>query len=135
MSPASVETSFRSRRAISASTKRTPPAGSAIVSDGKTRAAVRKPSSGDVIDLARSLELSVQEIARVLIEKITAANIEPGLQKCVSQLGDHHTVISMPLDDLRFAYGYLALGEAGAPISLDQTKRAIEIADKLILTH
>jgi len=41
----------------------------------------------------------------------------------------------MPLDDLRFAYGYLALGEAGAPISLDQTKRAIEIADKLILTH
>jgi hypothetical protein len=34
-------------------------------------------------------------------------------------------------DDLRFIYGHLALLKAEAPISMDQTKRAMQIADKL----
>jgi hypothetical protein len=80
--------------------------------------------------LASAMGLSPQEIAHELIGKMTAAEIEHGLAKCVQELGSG-TLISMPLEDLRFAYGYLALLEAGAPIGLDQTKRAIQIALKL----
>lgn len=77
--------------------------------------------------------LPPEEIASLLIQKITAAHIVHELPKYVRQLhglGDA-TIISMPLDDLRFVYGYLALVEAGAHVNLDQTKRAIKIALKL----
>jgi hypothetical protein len=84
----------------------------------------------DMIDAAATMGLSPQEIAHTLIQKITVAEIEQGLPRCVRQLGDA-TAISMPLDDLRFVYGYFALIEAGVPVKLDQTKRAIEIAHRL----
>ena len=90
-----------------------------------------KTDGPDMIGLARSMGLSIEEIAKVLIEKFTVANIEAGLPTCVQSFGDDATLISMPLDDLRFACGYLALVEAGAPISLEQTKRAIRIAGSL----
>jgi hypothetical protein len=87
----------------------------------------------DMISLASAMGLPPEEIASLLIQKIAAAHIEHELPKCVRQLGDS-TMISMPLNDLRFAYGYLALVEAGAHINLDQTKRAIKIALKLSAT-
>ncbi len=84
----------------------------------------------DMIGVAAAMGLSPQEIAHLLIQKFTAAEIERGLPRCIRQSGDA-TMISMPLDDLRFVYGYFALVEAGAPIKLDQTKRALQIAHKL----
>ncbi len=74
-----------------------------------------------------SMGLPPQEIANLLIQKITASRIKHDLPKCVQKLGNG-TLISMPLEDLSFAYGYLALVEAGSTISLNQTKRAIQIA-------
>jgi hypothetical protein len=84
----------------------------------------------DMIAAAGAMGLSSQEIAQVLIQKFTAAQMEQGLPRCVRQFGDA-TMVSMPLDDLRFIYGYFALVEAGAPIDLDRTKRALQIAHKL----
>jgi hypothetical protein len=86
-----------------------------------------------LVSTSLSMGLSPQEIACLLIERYTVAEIEYGLPKCVQSLGSN-VLISMPLDDLRFAYGYLALVEARAKISLDQTKRAIQIAIKLATT-
>lgn len=54
-----------------------------------------------------SMGLPPQEIADLLIQKMTAADIEHELPKCVQKLGNG-TLISMPLEDLSFAYGYLA---------------------------
>jgi hypothetical protein len=95
------------------------------------RKASLRSSRNDVIALARSMGLPSEEIASLLIDKITALMIEHELPKCVRQFGDA-TLISMPLDDLRFVYGYLALVEARAPISLEQTKRANKIVCKLL---
>ena len=87
----------------------------------------------NMIELGSSMGLSATEIAGLLINKIAAAQIERELPKCVWQRGDG-VLISMPLDDLRFAYGFMALVEADAHISKDQTKRALQIADKLLAT-
>ena len=83
-----------------------------------------------IIASAMSMGLPPQEIACRLIEQFTALHVEHELPKCVQQLGSG-VLISMPLEDLRFAYGYLALAEVEVPISLDQTKRATQIAHRL----
>jgi hypothetical protein len=93
-----------------------------------------KTDGPGVIGLASATGLPPQEIARLLIEKFTVTQIEHDLPRCVSQIGGR-TLIGMPLDDLRFAYGYMALIEAKATVSLEQTKRAIQIACKLSLTE
>ena len=85
------------------------------------------------IDLAMSLGLPPREIAGLLIDRITAAHIEHGLPKYIKQLGDTAVLVSMPLEDLRFAYGYLAMVDVGG-ISQAQTKRAVQIALKLDAT-
>jgi hypothetical protein len=88
----------------------------------------------DVVGLASAMGLPPQEIARLLIEKFTVTHIEHDLPRCVRQFGDR-TLMSMPLDDVRFVYGYMALVEAGATVSSEQTKRAIQIVCKLSLTE
>jgi len=70
-------------------------------------------------------------LARELLAKTTAAWLDYQLPNCVGPLGDEATLVSMPLDDVRFAYGYLALVEAGAGLTDYQIKRAVEITGKL----
>ncbi len=81
-------------------------------------------------DFVQSFGLSPEEIAKILIEKITATELEHLLLKAVRESVDH-TLISMPLADLRFAYGYLALLDAGTPVSPDQIKRALQLIHNL----
>jgi hypothetical protein len=87
------------------------------------------------MELLSAMGLSSEEMARMLLERFTVLSIERHLPTCVDEQFDGRgAMISMPLDDLRFIYGYLALVEAGARTSPDQTKRAMEINDRLVVT-
>jgi hypothetical protein len=85
---------------------------------------------GTMIELARGMGLPIEEIAQLLIQKMAVDEIEHYLPKCIREM-DSLTLISMRLEDLRFAHGYLTLVEAGAKITPEQTKRAVEIACSL----
>jgi hypothetical protein len=83
-----------------------------------------------IVALVNAMGSSPDEVAQTLIEKLVAADIELCLPTCVRQVADA-TLVSMPLEDLRFAHGYLALVEAGACIAPDQITRAIHIVGSL----
>jgi hypothetical protein len=66
--------------------------------------------------------------------------LEHNLPKCVEEVGTDEetgiwTMVSMPLEDLRFAYGYMALVEAGTEVTAEQTARACHISIRLSHTR
>jgi hypothetical protein len=75
--------------------------------------------------------MSPAEIAKRMIAKCAAVHLDQELPKCVSKLGETTTYVRMPLDDLRFAHRYLALIEARAEVSMDQTRRALNLTRQL----
>jgi len=86
-----------------------------------------------LITLVRAMGWPVEEAAKVLVGKILAADIEQGLHKCVRAAGEV-TLVSMTLEDLRFAYGFLPLEEAEVSLTADQFNKAIDIVCKLART-
>jgi hypothetical protein len=83
------------------------------------------------IDINPLLLMDPEASATALLETVTAQAIEDNLPACVSKYGDRATLVGMPLEDLRFAFGYLALVEARAAITADQLKEAMSIASQL----
>jgi len=86
-----------------------------------------KFGGAETIALAQAAGLSTDKIAHLLNIRVMAVCLEQLLPKCVEQIGDC-TYVSMPLDDLRCAHGFLALVKADAieNITTEQFKQAGE---------
>jgi len=89
----------------------------------------------ETIGLGQAAGLSPDEIAHLINIKVIADRLERLLPKCVEQIGDC-TYVSMPLDDLRCAHGFLTLVKADVieNITAEQFKQAVTIVCRLEAT-
>jgi hypothetical protein len=71
-----------------------------------------------------------EDTAQEILRKTTAFDIENRIKKCVTPFGDG-TLIGLPLDDLKAAFGFIALVKAGVEVTRDHMIQAIKISDKL----